>query len=70
MHYQTLYACHHHGSIKNASFRDLGIVIQAVSRGYLKNSQCVWVWLMLNSQCNQGVKHENLIGKNLDPSHG
>ena len=36
-----------------------------------------WAWLTLNSQgsrpnfwCRQGVKHENLMGQDLDPSRG
>ena len=36
-----------------------------------------WAWLMLDSQgsrpdfwCSQGVKHENLMGQDLDRSHG
>ena len=36
-----------------------------------------WAWLMPNSQgsrpnfqCGQGVKHENLMGQDLDPGRG
>ena len=36
-----------------------------------------WAWLMLDSQgsrpdfrCGQGVKHENLMGQDLDHGHG
>ena len=35
-----------------------------------------WAWLMLDSQrsrpdfrCGQGVKHESLLGQDLDPGH-
>ena len=49
----------------------------------LKNGQSLsrrfdqWAWLLLDSQgsrpdfrCSQGVKHENLLGQDLDPGRG
>ena len=53
--------------------------MKARNRGQLKNGQSLdrWAWLMLDSQgskpniwCSQGVKHENLLGQDLDRGRG
>ena len=53
------------------------VVKQTVGVNLEKVKASRWVWLMPNSQgskpnfqCNQGVKHENLMGQDLDPGHG
>ena len=60
---------------------EAGQVVKIRIRGNLRTVKVSpsnrWAWLMLDSQgsrsdfrCGQGVKHENLMGQDLDPGRG
>ena len=62
------------GSLK---FYDTGVKVRSSGQAIEVSPGDRWAWLMLDSQgsrpdfqCGQGVKHENLVGQDLDRGRG